>query len=286
MARIEVFTPASLSEALEWLSKHPEATVFAGGTDLMVALETGAFTPREVLDLWAIRRELDAICEVGGALRVGAAATYTAMLESPLVARHAPALREAARSVGAIQIQNRGTIGGNIVNASPAGDTLPVLLARDARLHLATHARRRELPIARFYTGYRKTLLMPGELVTAVTLPPRPAGAHEFFYKVGTRQAQAISKVVVAIYLEAEQDRVTEIRIAAGSVAPTVIRCHDAEACLRGAPLCDADAWERAAQAMSAEVRPIDDIRSTAEYRRLVSGNLIRRCARNFLPSR
>jgi CO/xanthine dehydrogenase FAD-binding subunit len=233
----------------------------AGCTDVYVSLNFGTLPAKRFIDLWPLD-ELKRIRLSEGALSIGALATYTAIIRSPLVRRRLPILAAAAREIGGVQIQNRGTLGGNIANGSPAGDTLPVLAVADASVVLASAAGERRVPFNSFYTGYRKSVLRPDELIVAVEVPRVPG--CQWFRKVGTRAAQAISKVVMA-GVRAERPR-----LALGSVAPTVVRLPLTEAALAsGAPI------NEARRALESEIRPIDDLRSTAEYRRRVSGNLL-----------
>ncbi len=249
----------------------------AGGTDLMVALATGALRPGErFVDLDGIGALRGIHCD-GDTLVVGALATYTHLRRSPVVAAALPVLAEVAASVGAAQVQNRGTVGGNIANASPAGDLLPVVLATDAQLVARSVRGERTLPAAAFFTGYRRTALAADELLVAVRFP-LPAGREVRYRKVGTRRAQAISKVVLAVsWRRADASGAwSDVRVAYGSVAPVPIRAPRAEAVLEGA-VPSPDLAGRAAAAAEADVRPIDDVRSTAEYRRAVSGRILRR---------
>ncbi len=223
----------------------------------MVMLQARAIRPRALLDLWSLK-ELKGIHELDGMLEIGAAEPYTRIIQSPVVQRRLPVLVEAARTIGAAQIQNRGTLGGNLANASPAGDTLPVMLAADA----VVVTDRRTIPVSQFFTGYRTTALGPDELIVAVRFPLD--GRKVVFRKVGTRAAQAISKVVVAVCLE-------PVRIGLGSVAEIPLRASRAEAAL-----ADGDV-EGAITAIDQDIRPIDDVRSTAEYRRAVTRNVLRR---------
>ena len=203
----------------------------------------------------------------GGVLSIGALATYTEIIRSPLVRRRVPMLCAAAREVGGVQIQNRGTIGGNVANASPAGDTLPVLAAAEATVVLVSAAGERRVPFAAFYTGYRTSVMRPDELVAALEVP-RIRG-RQWFRKVGTRAAQSISKVVMAAVAPGDGE---PPRVAFGSVAPTVVRLPRTEAALgRGAAIAEAQ------RTLLDEIAPIDDIRSTAEYRRRVAANLLAR---------
>ncbi len=255
--------PGSLDAALAMLRDDPGLVPLAGATDLFVGLNFGTVRDRRFLDLWRLA-PLRAITRRGDTLVIGAMATYTAIRRSRLVRRHLPMLAAAAGEVGGLQIQNRGTLGGNVVNASPAGDTLPVLAAADAVAVLRSAAGERRVPFAGFYTGYRTSVRRPDELLTALEVPP--VEGAQWFRKVGTRAAQAISKVVMAAV------RAPAPRIALGSVAPTVIRLPATEAALaRGAPL------DEAVACLEREIAPIDDLRSTADYRRAVAGNLLRR---------
>jgi carbon-monoxide dehydrogenase medium subunit len=212
--------------------------------------------------------------------------TYTQIIRSTLLQQHARILIEAAKSVGAAQIQNRGTLGGNVMNASPAGDTLPVLAVLEAELEIGSGRGIRTIPFNQFYAGYRKTVLAPDELLLAIHLPKPQANDWQFFRKVGTRQAQAISKVVMALVARVDQtQRLETVRIAYGSVAPTVIRVPKTESLLAGKTLSEnliAQARESAVQ----EVQPISDVRSTADYRRLVSGNILYRALQELRVSR
>ena len=251
----------------------------AGGTDLMVQVtgEIGA-PPERVLDLWALD-ELRGIRLEGDELVIGALTTYTEIRRSPIVAEFVPSLAECAATIGAAQIQNRGTIGGNVVNASPAGDTLPVLLAAGARIVLGSAAGERVVAADAFWTGYRATARRDDELVTAVHIPIVP-GREIRFRKVGTRRAQAISKVVMALVWTPDADRWTDVRLALGSVAATPIRVPRTESVLEGAPP-HRDVADAAAEALAAEITPIDDVRSTAEYRRAVAARVLHRLIRD-----
>lgn len=254
----------TLAEALAQRAAHPDATVLAGGTDLMVFLELGTVKPSVVLDIWSCA-ELRGITTDGRT--IGALATWTDVARHPALPA---ALRDCARTVGAPQIQNRGTVGGNIVNASPAGDSLPLWLALDATFEVASVRGTRHVPASDFWLGYRKTALAPDELLVRVHLPPND-GDRLHYRKVGTRLAQAISKVALGGRLRVVDGVVTEARVALGSVAPTPLRARHVEAALVGRPVDPA-----AADAVDADIAPIDDIRSTAAYRRRVARNVIR----------
>jgi CO/xanthine dehydrogenase FAD-binding subunit len=258
----------------------PEAPVrpIAGGTDLMVTL-TGELAPppASVVDLWAVDA-LRGIAIDGNALSLGALTTYTDIRRSALCREHVPALVEAAATIGAAQIQNRGTLGGNIANASPAGDTLPVLLAGDAVIVVGSERGERSLPAAEFWTGYRQTALAHDELILRIRLPIA-ADRETRFRKVGTRRAQAISKVVMAVAWRGDGEW-GDVRVALGSVAATPIRATATEAALEGrAP--SPETADRAAETLAGELAPIDDVRSTAEYRRLVAARVLHRMIRD-----
>ena len=266
-----VFTPTTIDEALEIRAANPDAVPLAGGTDLMVFLELGTINPASFIDLWGLR-ELDTI-DVGpdGGLRIGALVTHTGLVNDDRVRLAAPSLVEAARTVGAKQIQNRGTLVGNIANGSPAGDTLPVLLALDAVVEMKSAARGvRRVPMSELYTGYRQLDLAADELITAVYLPPAHPDDHTHYRKVGTRLAQAISKVVMGARIRIEGRRVTEARIAYGSVAATPIRVPAVEQALVGQPVDPA-----VAQLITGAITPLDDIRSTADYRLSVARRIL-----------
>jgi CO/xanthine dehydrogenase FAD-binding subunit len=233
----------------------------AGCTDVYVNLNFGTLPATRYIDLWPLE-ELRRIRVEGNRLSIGALATYTEIIRSAAVGRRLPILAAAAREIGGVQIQNRGTLGGNVANGSPAGDTLPVLAVAEATLVLASAAEERRVPFASFYTGYRKSVLRTDELIAAIEIP-RVEG-RQWFRKVGTRAAQAISKVVMAAV------RSGRPRVALGSVAPTVVRLAETEGKLAaGAPI------REARRTLEAEIHPIDDLRSTAAYRRRVSGNLL-----------
>ena len=263
ISSLEVLTPRTLAEALRMLRDEEGVVPLAGATDLYVGLNFGTLEPRRFVNLWGLG-PLRRIAMRGDTLSIGALATYTAMLRSRQVQRRLPMLAQAAREVGGLQIQNRGTLGGNIANASPAGDTLPVLAAAEATVVLRSASEERRVPFAGFYTGYRESLRRPDELITAVEVGP--VEGSQWFRKVGTRAAQAISKVVMAAV------RGPAPRIALGSVAPTVIRLSRTERALG-----DGAGIEAAAAIAESEIQPIDDVRSTAGYRRRVVSNLLRR---------
>jgi xanthine dehydrogenase small subunit len=261
LSRLALLQPRSLAEALHLLRDEGPLVPLAGCTDLYVGLHFGTLREPRFLDLQGLRA-LRGIRRRGDTLVIGALATYAELIASPLVRRRLPILAEASRWVGSPQIQNRGTLGGNVANASPAGDTLPVLAVAEATVVLRSVGGERRVPFASFYTGYRQTVMRPDELIVAIEVPP--VEGRQWFRKVGTRAAQAISKVVMAGV------RAPRPRLALGSVAPTVVRLPRTEAVLaRGGTLAEAQA------VLMDEIQPIDDLRSTAVYRRRVSANLL-----------
>jgi CO/xanthine dehydrogenase FAD-binding subunit len=292
-----VDTPRSLADAYALLAAAarpagggipspadpPQLTPLAGGTDVMVRI-TGEIgePPVRLLDLWRLD-ELRGIASDGEAITLGALTTYTDIRRSATCREHLPALVEAAATIGAAQIQNRGTLGGNIANASPAGDTLPVLLALDAEIVVGGPHGERTIPAADFWVAYRRTALASDELILRVRIPV--AGGREArFRKIGTRRAQAISKVVMALAWR-ERDggsgrAWSDVRLALGSVADRPIRAGATEAVLEGASPTPEIA-DAAAASLAAEIAPIDDVRSTADYRRAVAARVLHRLIRD-----
>jgi len=288
-------TPATLADAwavLAGSTADDQVTPIAGGTDVMVRI-TGEIgePPRRLVDLSRLA-ELRGITVDRDTVVIGALTTYTEIRRSDLCREHLPALVEAAGTIGAAQIQNRGTIGGNAANASPAGDTLPVLLALDASFVVAGPRGERTVPAGDFWVAYRRTALAPDELILQVRVPL--AGGREMrFRKVGTRRAQAISKVVLALAWRerngvagsVQQARGTtgpwqDVRVALGSVADRPIRASATERILEGASPTPQTA-DAAAEALAAEIQPIDDVRSTADYRRAVAARILHRIVRD-----
>lgn len=263
----------TLAEALALMAQPPGVwRPFAGGTDLMVQVAAGTLRHRQFVSLWGIE-ELRRIEVAADAVILGSLTTFSDVLAHPILRAEFPTLCAAASETGGIANQNRGTIGGNIANASPAADTPPALLACDAELEIASTRGRRRMPYARFHTGYKEMDLRDDELIAAVRLPRRP-GWTQHYRKVGARRAQAISKVCFAGAATLADGRVADIRLAYGSVAPTVIRATATEAVLRGA-LLDTRAIAAAAASLGRELSPIDDIRSTAAYRSHVARALL-----------
>lgn len=259
---LEVRRATSLDEALKILSDEPRMPI-AGATDVYVGLNFGTLKEKSYLDIWALD-ELRGISVNDDVLSIGALATYTSIIRSKDVTARVPMLVEASKLVGGPQIQNRGTIGGNVANASPAGDTLPVLAAVDAVVVLRSAGGERRVAFNEFYTGYRASRRKHTELIVAIEIP-RVEG-KQWFRKVGTRAAQAISKIVVGAV------RGPKTAIAFGSVAATVVRVPKTEAALASGASID-----EAARILGQEIKPIDDVRSTADYRLRVAMNLLKR---------
>ena len=269
----ELRRAATMEAAVTVLGDEPGVwRPFAGGTDLMVQLAAGALPHRKFVSLWGIE-ELRRIRVDDGALVLGAMTTFTDIQRHAIVREEFPLLCRAAAETGGIANQNRGTIGGNIANASPAADTPPALLVYDAQIELVSRRGRRAVPYETFHRGYKQMDLAPDELIAAIRLP-RTAAWIQHYRKVGARRAQAISKICFAARARVDASRVQDIRLAFGSVAPTVVRAVHAEAAIRGATP-DASRIDAAVAALERDIAPIDDIRSTREYRMRVAANLL-----------
>jgi CO/xanthine dehydrogenase FAD-binding subunit len=268
--------PASLEVALRWLEERAGlAWPMAGGTDLLVRMKDNLIQPHAVIDLTRLE-EIRFIREVDGMIQIGAAIRHSEAASSPLLRDRAPLLAEACSMVGSWQIRNMGTLAGNLCNASPAADTVPPLLALGAEVVLASHQGQRSVAVENFSLGPGKTCLVPGELVIRIQFRPPPVGAVSFFQRVGQRRALAIAKCSLAFVGSRSEGPETwrKVRIALGAVAPTVIRAHRTEEFLIGKPL-RRTVLEEAARIVEEEARPIADIRSTVDYRRRVTGNML-----------
>ena len=276
----ELRVPRSLSGALELLAREPGVwRAFAGGTDLMVLLEFGLLKHRNFLSIRHLT-ELRGIEVAPAHVALGALTSYTEIQRNETMRREFPLLCAAARETGGIAIQNRGTLGGNIANASPAADTPPALLVYDAELELVSTRGARRVEYRNFHTGYKQMNMQPDELLSRIVLPRATNDLKTYYRKVGTRKAQAISKICFASGARMRGGRMNDVRIALGSVAPTVVRCTRTEDLLRDQTLDEATI--KAACAMLAqEIAPIDDMRSTAHYRLRVAANLLA----NFLST-
>ena len=246
---------------------------FAGGTDLMVLLEAGKLAHKQFINLWHLP-ELRGITVTDDHITLGAMTTYTQVQAHPVLQREFPLLCQAASWTGSVAIQNRGTIGGNIANASPAADSLPALLVYEAELELVSINGSRWTGYRSFHTGYKTIALRDDELIKAIRLPRTTGDWLQHSRKVGTRKAQAISKVCLAALARIENDTIQDIRLALGSVAPVPVRCLLTETVLKNRTIDDA-AIQAARAALASEITPIDDVRSTAEYRLRVAANLL-----------
>lgn len=281
----DLVRPPDLATALAQLHAAPtEWRPFAGGTDLMVLFEAGLLQHRKFLSLWHFD-ELRGITVTPESVTLGALTTYSEVQAHEVLRREFPALCQAAQVTGGWAIQNRGTLGGNIANASPAADTPPALLIYDAEIELLSVRGARWRTYHGFHKGYKRMDLEPDEIISRVRLPRRtPTGQH-YYRKVGTRQAQAISKVCAAGWTALDSaGRIADLRWAVASVAPTVLRCVQVENLLRGQSLTP-QLIAATSHALAQEIAPIDDIRSTQEYRNRVAGNLLADFLRNCCVS-
>jgi CO/xanthine dehydrogenase FAD-binding subunit len=268
----DLVTASDLRKAVDLLANGEGWRPIAGGTDMMVLLNAGNLPYKRLLSVKAIP-ELRNIEVDDNLVSVGAAVTYRQVREHPLFQAEFPLLCQAAGWTGGIANQNQGTLGGNIVNASPAADSAPPLLVHDARLRLISASGERLIPYADFHTGYKTLRMDSSELLYKIELPRRPPDWRYRGRKVGTRRAQAISKCCIALAVKIESGLVTDIRVALGSVAPVPKRCFETECALLGRSLSAATV-EHARQILRGEITPIDDIRSTAIYRARVAENL------------
>jgi CO/xanthine dehydrogenase FAD-binding subunit len=273
-AEYQVVAPGTLQEVVALLARDPGTWLpIAGGTDVMVQYAAGKLAPRKWVSVSGIP-ELQSIEVASSEIQIGAGCTYTHIRNHKIISDELPLLVRSAAWTGGIANQNRGTLGGNIANASPAGDSLPVLLAYDAELLLISSLGERRIPYNEFHIGYKKSLLAPGELIRAICIPRKFAEYFCYAKKVGARQAQAISKVFLAALGRLRDGKIADIRLAAGSVAPIPIRLTVTENVLRGHAITES-LVETCRLAVADDIRPIDDIRSTAKYRIAVLGNLV-----------
>lgn len=279
-AEFEYLRPAGLTELLELLAQKREGTaVYAGGTDLLVELRARKRQAGRLIDIKGVP-SLGKISEREGCLSIGGACTFSEIAASPLVRRWAPALVQAAGAVGSVQIRNKATLAGNIQTASPAGDGLNAALALDGTAVLLSLDGERRVPLTEHIRGPRSTLLEPGELLAAVELPLRAWSCQRFF-KVGRRNALAISVVNGTVALELEGGRAADARICVGAAGPTPVRMEAAEGLLRGQAMSE-ELIERVAQTVREQVRPISDLRASAEYRSYMAGTMTGRLLRSF----
>jgi len=270
----QLTTTSSLAETLSLLAKEPGVwKPFAGGTDLMVLLEAGKLLHRNYVNIWHLD-ELRLIEIEPQHITVGALTTYTDVQANEILRDEFPMLCQAASETGGLAIQNRGTLGGNIVNASPAADSPPALLAYDAEIELSSSQGSRWLSYQGFHMGYKQMNMREDELLTRIRLPRTAQPLKHYYRKVGTRKAQAISKVCFAAVARTDGKRIDELRIALGSIAPVPLRCIRTEERLGGQEI-DQALIASGKEALAREIAPIDDIRSTKNYRLRISQNLL-----------
>jgi carbon-monoxide dehydrogenase medium subunit len=276
MRGFDFLAPKSLNEALRSIDgKGRNYKLLAGGTNLIPDIREGAIAPRLVVDLGGIRTLKD-IKEVKGTIRIGPLVTVADLLNAQVIKEHAPVLWEAARRIAGPLVRNRATVGGNIVDASPAADTAVPLLALKARVRLQSLQGQRTLPLDEFFTGYRKTAVEPGEILTEVSFPIPPGDTKQGYCKLGRRNAMAISVASVAVVLNMNGKTCADAGIALGAVAPTPLRAEKAEALLR-AKRINLKLATKCGEAAAKSARPIDDLRAPAGYRSLICEVLVRR---------
>jgi carbon-monoxide dehydrogenase medium subunit len=285
ISQVPVTSVSSLADAYTLLAKRPAGLrVLAGGTDLMVQINARVGVDRieHVLDVWNVR-ELRGVERSGEKLFIGALTTYSDLIQSPLIRDFFPALADVSREVGAWAIQNRGTLGGNICNASPAGDTLPLLLANDAQFIIGGPRGERVSAAADFFIGYRRTALESDELLLRVEVPllVSQRGERLIYRKVGTRRAQSISRTILAARATSDSAKLSHVRVAAGCVAPIPIRCRNVEAAVDGKRLDDR-VVAAARSALNTDIQPISDVRGSADYRRRATANVLEQLLRRL----
>jgi CO/xanthine dehydrogenase FAD-binding subunit len=274
LPQYEMITPRSLEDALDLLAREPNMwKPFAGGTDLMVLFEAGKLDHKRFLNLWPLR-ELKGIEVKDDFVIIGGLTTYTQIQANEVLREEFSMLCQAASETGGIAIQNRGTLAGNIANASPAADSPPALLVYDAEIELVSSTGPRIVAYKDFHLGYKQTVMRSDEIINKIRLPRKTLGLKTNYRKVGTRKAQAISKVCFASAMRLSENKIEDVRIAFGSIAPVPLRCVKTEELIRGQAL-DQTLIERAKAELQNEIAPIDDIRSTALYRNRVAANLL-----------
>ena len=273
-----VFLPGNLRELWETWNQAPTASVYAGGTDLLVKLRAGLAEPPALICIERLK-ELKGVRDEGATVFVGAGNTHAELLADPLIQTHFPVLAQALGVLAGPPIRHMGTIGGNVVNASPAGDTLPPLYVLDAEVEIWSRTRSLRMPISRFILGPGQALLKPGELVGGLWIRKLSGDWIHHYEKVGLRKAQACAVASLAAILKVDGNGIIEeARLAWGSVGPTVAVCPKAEEALKGRPLC-VETLRDAMPVVQAALSPIDDIRASAAHRRAVAGNLLMRLA-------
>jgi CO/xanthine dehydrogenase FAD-binding subunit len=277
----DLIAPTTLDAALQILASSPENyTPIAGGTELMVALGAGRLQSHKLISLWNLE-ELRFTEETTDAIIIGSASTFTDIRNNAAIAKHLPLLTQAASWTGSIANQNRATIGGNIVNASPAADTPPALLVYDAEVTLVSSEGERTIPYRDFHLSYKKTALAPGELLHSITILCNFIDYKTYIRKVGTRNAQAISKTALAAIATKSNNIIQDIRIAAASLREVPARLYATEQSLLNQPI-NPETIATARTTLINESKPIDDIRSTAKYRTAIAANLLEEFLRSL----
>lgn len=284
-AEHELVAPGTLSAVLDLIASSPgQWTPIAGGTELMVAFAAGRLGPAKFVSLWEVK-ELRFIESEPQKVVIGAGTTFSDLRASAVIASEFPLLDKAASWLGAIANQTRATIGGNLVNGSPAADSSPALLVYDAEIELISVRGKRRIPYGEFHTGYKQNAMTPDELMFAIHLPRRFEKHRQYLRKVGTRRAMAISKVALGATALMQDGVISDVRVAAASLAPFPARLVKTEAALAGKAV-NHEVIESACRALLAEAQPIDDIRSTAEYRKQVGANLLEEFLRSLMVER
>ncbi len=266
MKPFDFVQPTTTDAALAALAEHsPNVRILCGGTDYVVELKHGEQSPGVVVDISRLE-DLKSIELTDAGLRIGAGVTHTEIMAHPLIAEHAPAMIEAAHTVGAVQTRNLGTLGGNLVTCVPSMDSGPVLLALDAQVTILGPKGSRQMDLSEFFVGVRKTALEPDELLLDVIIPTENLGKPAGFIKFGLRKGQALALVNAASAFRVEDGKFKDVRIALGAVAPVVMRASKAEAVLEGQAVSQ-DLIDEAAKIAVGEAKPIDDFRASKEYR-------------------
>ncbi|NOZ85558.1 MAG: xanthine dehydrogenase family protein subunit M [Deltaproteobacteria bacterium] len=279
---MKILEPKNLAHALKMKAENNRAEPIAGGTDLLASWSAGAEKPAVIILLPGLA-ELSGIRLNNGYIRIGACTTHAELASNPIITRHLPALAAAAAGIGAPAVRNMGTLGGNLVCPSPAADLPPVLLAFDAEAVAGSTAGERVVPFSEFFIDYRKVDLKEDELLLAVRIPVPADGIKSYFRKVGSRKSQTLAKVSLAARARVEQGKVIHSAFAAGSVGPTVVRLKETEALVESKQL-DLEIIEQACKEAEKEICPIDDIRSTASYRRFALNGMVREFLEMLLP--
>jgi CO/xanthine dehydrogenase FAD-binding subunit len=287
LSEVEVVSARNLKDALSILHDRLDGIkLIAGGTDAIIQAKDGSLQTRQLLDISSLP-ELRYIRREGSVIHIGALSTYSDITESPMLNSSCRMLVEASRMIGSLQIQNRATIGGNLGNASPAGDTIPPLYALDANVKVQNHERSRLVPLEKFFLGYRKIDLQPDEIITEISFEAVEKPYDGTFLKLGLREGHFISLVSLAIRVkwESEGDKFSDVSVALGAVAPVVFRARKCEEYLKNRTLADDTIWN-AGKIASEESSPISDLRASANYRRAVIPSLLYKAVDTLIDSR